>query len=159
MQFTGPMSVPAWLLDASHITLDSRARMFASIAHPFDAYYEGFADWYIAMDMDHVTEPIAIACEVLSDGAWQRFTQHALAKASNRASRETADACVDALRRATHEVANEYEREDVLAEAFRRRGLPLQTARNWIVPREVDACFYVVDSFGNISDRDAMCID
>ena len=65
---------------SSHGKLVPHARMLASIAPPFDAYYEGLVDWYIAMDMDYATDSIPIACEALSDGAWQRFAQHAFAK-------------------------------------------------------------------------------
>jgi hypothetical protein len=158
-QFDTPTLVSSWLLDASHITLDSHALTLAGIAYPFHAQFCGFAGWYTKMGMDYCTEPYAIACDALSVAAWQRFTRYVCASASNFALREVAAACADALRRATCEVSDEYEREDAFAKALRRRGLPLQTARNWIVPREIDACLYVVDSFGNISGRDGMRVD
>jgi len=157
--WSAPTRVSSWLLDASHITLDSCALALAGIASPFYEMFCGFAGWYVAQDMDYKTEPFAIACESISTGAWQRLEQSVYAEASNSTLREVATACADALRRATCEVSDEYDREDALAEALRRRGLPLQTARNWIVPREVDARLYVVDSLGNISGRDTICVE
>ena len=56
-------------------------------------------------------------------------------------------------------MSDEYDREDAFVKAFRRRGLPLQAVCNWIVPREIDACYYVVDSFGNIFKRDEISDD
>ncbi len=154
-----PTRVSSWLLDASHITLDSRALALAGIANPFYESFCGFAGWYVAQNMDYETAPFAIVCESISTGAWQRFEQSVYADANNSTLREVATACADALRRATCEVSDEYDREEALAEALRRRGIPLQTARNWIVPREVDARLYVVDSLGNISGRDTICVE
>ena len=55
-----------------------------------------------------------------------------------------------ALRRAVREVLAEYERDDVLARALRRRGISLQTCTNWIVPRDADNDQYYIDDDGNI---------
>ena len=88
-----------------------------------------------------------------------KFLRHVYEDANNSVVRDVADACVNALRRATREVSDEYDREDAFVKAFRRRGLPLQVVCNWIVPREIDACYYAVDSFGNIFKRDAISDD
>ena len=157
-QFETP-NVSSWLFDASHITLDSHALTLTEVAYPFYVEFSKFAGWYVKMDMDYCTEPYAIACDALSDAARRRFARYVYTSASNSALREAATACADALQRATREVSDEYEREDAFTKALRRRGLPLQTARNWIVPREIDARLYVVDPFGNISGRDGMRVD
>ena len=72
---------------------------------------------------------------------------------SDEGLRDTATACTEALQQATREVSSEYERDDMLAVALRRRGIPLHTARNWIVPSETRAPHYFVDSSGSISWR------
>ena len=140
----------SWLLDASYVALNSRALTLLSIAEPF---YEKGYEWTLCFTRGS-TAPVVTACESLCREAWQRFAERVYADTRNSALREAVTACGDALRRATCGVSDEYDREDAFAEALRRRGLPLQTARNWIVPRDVDAHLYIVDSLGNISGRD-----
>ena len=51
---------------------------------------------------------------------------------------------------AVRDVLAEYERDDALARALRRRGIPLQTCTNWIVPCDADSDQYYIDDDGNI---------
>ena len=149
----------SWLFDASYITTDSHALTLLNIALLFYRQRYSASRYYSKVSTDYTTVPYIIVCEVLSHAAWDSFKQHVYEDANNYAVRNVTDTCVNVLQRATREVSNEYDREDAFVKAFRRRGLPWQTVRNWIVPLEKDAHFYVVDSFGNISGRDEICVD
>lgn len=93
----------------------------------------------------------ASACDAVSNAAMRELTARVLT--SDEGLRETATACKEALQKATREVSSEYERDDMLAVALRKRGIPLHTARNWIVPSERNASHYFVDSNGSIAGR------
>ncbi len=93
----------------------------------------------------------ANACDAVSAAAMQQIAARVLT--SDEGLRETANACKEALQKATHEVSSEYERDDMFAVALRRRGIPLHTARNWIVPSETNASHYFIDSNGSIAGR------
>ena len=92
--------------------------------------------------------PAVIELDALLTHTAQRITTLALVQSSVLADANTS--LTAALRRAVRDVLAEYERNDALARALRRRGIPLQTCTNWIVSCDAESDQYYIDDCRNI---------
>ncbi len=92
--------------------------------------------------------PVVIEFDALLTHTAQRMTTLALVQSSVLADANTSLTAV--LRRAVHEVLVEYERDDALARALRRRGISLQTCTNWIVSCDAESDQYYIDDDRNV---------
>ena len=144
---------PVWEYCAP-VALTPGARLLSEIARTFEARRNVRATpWRTSTDRDstNVRSSAQHACDAFVDAAMRRVAARVLT--SDERLQGTAAACKEALQRATREVSSEYERDDMFAVAFRKRGVPLHTVRNWIVPSETEASRYFVDSSSSISWR------